>query len=145
MSVQIKVKRFDKSLPLPQYQSDKAAALDLAARESVMIPAGTVRRVPLNVAIKLPDDYFVLVAARSSLHQKGLLLANGIGVGDADYCGDKDEYQAALLNFSKDEVGVERGERLVQMMVLPRPKLEIAEVDKMGGVDRGGFGSTDKK
>ncbi len=79
------------------------------------------------------------------MHKKGLLVANGIGVGDADYCGDNDEYQAALLNFSKEDVEVEKGERLVQMMVIPRPKLDIKEVEEMDEVDRGGFGSTGRK
>ena len=143
-SVPIKIKRFDKSLPLPKYQTKKAAAVDLMARLSVSIPPGQVVKVPLNVAIQIPDDFFVLVSARSSLHKKGLTLSNGIGVGDADYCGDNDGYQAALLNFTKQTVEVEKGERLVQMMVLPRPKLKITEVDKMDQLDRGGFGSTGK-
>lgn len=141
----IKIKRFDTTLPMPAYKTDGAAAMDLYARENTTIEPGKVVLVPLNVAIELPADHFVLLSARSSLHKKGLVPANGIGIGDADYCGDQDEYKAALLNFSSQPVTIEKGERIVQMLILPREKVEIEEVAKLGHPDRGGFGSTGKK
>ncbi|MFQ5676221.1 MAG: hypothetical protein ACE5G1_10020 [bacterium] len=67
----IKIKRFDKSLPLPKYHSEQAACFDLVARETVEIPPHEVRLVPLNVAVDTPDGYFLLLAARSSTHKKG--------------------------------------------------------------------------
>ncbi len=82
------------------------------------------------------------MAARSSLHKRGLVLANGIGIADEDYCGDNDEYRAALFNFSDKTVSVKRGERLVQMMVLPFDRVEWEEVNTLGSPDRGGFGTT---
>ena len=101
-------------------------------------------RVPLNVAMEIPSGYFVLLSARSSLHKKGLMLANGIGIGDADYCGDNDEYQAPIYNFSDQEVKIKKGERIVQMIVLPRPKVKVEVVERLGNANRGGFGSTGK-
>lgn len=138
----MKVKLFDTTLPLPQYQTTGAAGFDLYARETVEIPAGEVRRVPLNVAIELPEGYWALMAARSSLHKKGVQLANGIGVGDLDFRGDQDEYQAALLNFTDKTQIIERGERLVQMIILPYKQVELEQVKSLGNDDRGGFGST---
>ena len=140
--MKLKVKRFDKSLPLPEYKTNKAAALDLYARVDTVISPREIGYVPLNIAIQLPQDHWALVAARSSLHKKGLMMANGIGVGDEDYCGDNDEYQAILLNFTDGDVAVKKGERLAQLIVLPREKLEIEEVEKLGNKDRGGVGST---
>lgn len=142
LKLKIKIKRFDKSLPLPKYQTAGAAALDLLAREGIEIPAGGTKLVPVNFAIELPPGYFALVAARSSLHRKGLTLANGIGIGDSDYRGDQDEYHTALLNFSQKTVTVKKGERLAQLIVLPRPEVEWIEVEHLEHTNRGGFGST---
>ena len=138
----IRIKRFDKTLPLPQYQTTGAAAIDLYSREKILILPHQIAYIPLNVAIELPKNYFVLIAARSSLHKKGLMMANGIGIGDYDYRGDKDEYRAALLNFTDKPVEVLKGERVVQMLVLHQDRAEIAEVEKLTSPNRGGFGST---
>ena len=123
--MKVKIKLFDRSLPLPEYKSAGAAALDLYSRLDLSIDPGTVVYVPLNVALQIPENYFVLMSARSSLQKKGLMMANGIGIGDYDYRGDGDEYQAALYNFSQEPVLIEKGERLVQMIVLPREKIEL--------------------
>lgn len=136
------IKRFDASLPLPEYKSSGAAGLDLIARLDVSIEPQSVGYVPLNIALELPEGYFALLAARSSLHKKGLMLANGVGVGDYDYRGDSDEYIAALYNFSSELVEVKRGDRLVQLLILPTAKVEIVEKSTFESQNRGGFGST---
>lgn len=143
--MKIKIKRFDKSLPLPEYKTKGAAAFDLYAREEITIEAKSAGYVPLNIAIDLPETHWALVSARSSLHKKGLMMANGIGVGDSDYAGDNDEYKAALYNFSDQEVVVEKGERIVQMIILEREKVELEEVEHLENQNRGGFGSTGRK
>ncbi|MEK9186460.1 MAG: dUTP diphosphatase [Patescibacteria group bacterium] len=137
-----KVKRFDKSLPLPEYKTDGAAAMDCYARENASIPAGQVILIPLNLAVQPPAGHFVLLAARSSLHKKGLSLANGIAIGDEDFSGDKDEYRAALYNFSNQAAEIKKGDRIVQMMIFPYTKVEWEEVEKLNEKNRGGFGST---
>jgi dUTP pyrophosphatase len=138
----IKIKRFDKSLPLPEYKTNKAAALDLSARETVIILPKSVGYVPLNIAFKLPPNYFALMAARSSLHKKGVMMANGIGIGDEDYSGNNDEYRAVLFNFTDQEVVIEKGERIVQLLILNREKVTLEEVEMLDEKDRGGIGST---
>lgn len=140
----LKIKLFDTSLPTPAYQTEGSVAFDLYARVETVIPARQVVRVPVNIAIELPERHWAMVAARSSLHKKGLMLANGIGVGDADYCGDNDEYQVALLNFSDTDVTVERAERIAQMLILPYTRVDLHVVEQLGNADRGGFGSTGK-
>ncbi|NLG06079.1 MAG: dUTP diphosphatase [Candidatus Pacebacteria bacterium] len=144
--MKVKIKRFDKSLDLPVYKTAGAAALDLSSRVEVKIEPNQVAYLPLNIALKVPKDSFVLVAARSSLHKMGLMLINGIGIGDSDYCGSDDEYQAAVYNFSKKTVLVKKAERVVQMLVLRREKVEWEEVAEFSKKNnRGGFGSTGKK
>lgn len=138
-------KRFDSTLPLPEYKTAGAAAFDLYARIEVTIEPHAVGYVPLNIALELPEDHFALLAARSSLHKKGLTMANGIGIGDYDYRGDNDEYQAALLNFSDKKVLIEKGERIVQMLILRRDRCQLVEKVSFSSKDRGGFGSTGRR
>jgi len=142
--VQVTFKRFDTSLPVPAYATPGAAGIDLVARETHTIPPRKVVLIPLNIALQIPKNHWVLLAARSSLHKKGVSMANGIGVGDSDYCGDGDEYRAALLNYTDQSVTIERGERIVQMIILPFEKVNLTEVETFGTKDRGGFGSTGK-
>jgi len=144
-TIKLIIKRFDKTLPLPEYKTSGAAAIDLYSRLDLTIAPHSIGYAPLNIALKLPKKYFALITARSSLHKQGLMMANGVGVGDSDYCGDGDEYQAALYNFTSKEVTVERGQRLVQLMVLPTTKLTLVEKIKFTTKNRGGFGSTGKK
>ena len=143
--MKVLIKRFDKSVPLPEYKTAGAAGIDLYSREEMTIAPHSIGYVPMNIALQIPEGAWVLLSARSSLHKKGLMLANGIGVGDYDYRGDGDEYKAALLNFTDEEVKVEKGERLTQMIIMQRERVELEEKDQFGTADRGGFGSTGNK
>jgi dUTP pyrophosphatase len=140
--MELKIRRFDKSIPLPEYKTEGAVAMDLAAREDTVIPPGAVVPVPCNVAIEFPPGYFVLMAGRSSLSKRGLTMANGVGIIDRDYAGDNDEYKAILRNFTEDPVTVQKGDRIVQIMVIPYERFSLKEVDSLGRPDRGGIGST---
>lgn len=143
-TIKVDIKRFDLDLPLPEYKSSGAAGIDLYARLSITIAPHQITRVPLNIALGLPPGYFALLTARSSLHKKGLMMANGVGIGDYDYRGDNDEYQAALYNFSNQPVKVQKGERLVQLLILPIERVTWEEKTSLGSNNRGGFGSTGK-
>jgi dUTP pyrophosphatase len=143
--MKIHIKRFDKDLPLPKRQTEGAAAFDLVARETITIPPHQVGYAPLNIAVETPAEHFLLIAARSSLHKKGLMMANGIGVGDPDFSGNEDEYKAALLNFTDKPIIVERGDRIAQGMFVKFVPSEWDEVDELKNKTRGGFGSTGSK
>lgn len=143
--MEIRIKRVDKTLPLPEYKTSGAAAFDLCARETVTVPPGKVAYVPLNAIIETPAGYMTLLAARSSLHKRGLAMANGTGIIDQDFCGNEDEITAALLNFFDRPVTVERGERILQVAIVPIEKAEWKEVDDMEHSSRGGFGTTGVK
>lgn len=143
-SMNINIKRIDKALPLPEYKTPGAAAFDLSARVTITLLPRSVGYVPLNVCIEAPPGHFAQLVPRSSLHKRGLMPANGFGVIDADYSGNDDEYVAALYNFTDEAVTVERGERIMQVVISPCERVEFTEVDEMGGVSRGGFGTTGK-
>jgi dUTP pyrophosphatase len=141
--MEIKIKRFDKELPLPEYKSKGAVALDLYARETTEIEPGEVKLIPLNIALEIPKGYFVLLTNRSSTFKLGITCVNGIGVGDRDFCRDNDEYMFPALNYTNKKAVIERGTRCCQMLILPVANVDMEEVDKLGNPDRGGFGTTD--
>jgi dUTP pyrophosphatase len=136
------LKRYVENLPLPTYHTPGAAAFDLYARTETVCPPKTMTKIPLNIAVKVPANHMTLLVARSSLHKKGLMMGNGIGVVDEDYCGDGDELQALLYNFTEDAVIIPAGERIVQAIIMPVEQYVLAEVKTMDAPDRGGFGTT---
>lgn len=140
----VKIKRFDKNIPLPEFKTDGAAAFDLCAREAVEIPAKEFKYVPLNVAVQTPPGYFLLLAARSSTHKKGIWMANGIGIGDPDFSGNGDEYNAVYYNFTDRPVLIGKGERIAQGLIVKREAVKWQEVEKMVSKTRGGWGTTGK-
>jgi dUTP pyrophosphatase len=142
--MEVRIKRFDKEVPLPEYKTEHAAAFDLYARNSVEILPKEYKYVPLNVAIETPPGYFLLLVARSSTHKKGIWMANGIGIGDPDFSGDGDEYQAVYYNFTDKPVMVEKGERIAQGLIVKREAVQWQEVDSMENKTRGGWGTTGK-
>lgn len=143
--MKVRIKRFNKDLPLSQYKTAGAAGFDMYAREDTTVPAKGIGYIPLNVAMEVPVGYFSLLIARSSTHKMGLMLANGAGLLDSDYRGDNDEYIAAVFNFTDKDVFIEKGTRVAQVLLMKHEYADFEEVDHLGNTDRSGFGSTGKK
>lgn len=137
-----KLKRFDKTLPLPEYKTSGSVCMDLYVRETTIIKAGEIGYIPLNIAIEVPKGYWTMVLPRSSMHKLGIMVANSVGVIDEDYCGDNDEIKLVAYNFKKETVTIEKGARIAQMMIVKYEKGNLLEVDSLVNKDRGGIGST---
>ena len=141
--MRLKIKRLDAGVGLPETATAGAAGFDLASAVDVDIPARSIRLVGTGLVIAVPNGHFLGIFARSSTPLKrGLMVANGVGVVDADYCGPADEVKIQLLNFTDVPVQVKRGDRLAQGIVLPCPSIQWEEVQEMQVPTRGGFGST---
>ena len=139
----VRIRRSDPSVPLPQYQTPGSAGFDLAASADITIPAGTIALVPTGLVIQVPAGHFLGIFARSSTPlKKGLMVANGVGVIDEDYCGPADEIRIQVLNFTQAPVTVRTGDRIAQGVILPAIRVEWQELAEAGGPTRGGFGST---
>ena len=139
----LKIKRLQSDVALPEPATARAAGFDLAAAADIEIPGHSIRLVGTGLVIAVPDGYFLGIFARSSTPLKrGLMVANGVGVIDADYCGPADEIKIQVINVTDAPVKVARGDRLAQGIVLPCPRIEWDEVDEMTLPTRGGFGST---
>lgn len=143
--MKVKIKRLDKSLPLPAYQTPGAAALDLYSRETIVIKPQEVGQIKLGVALALPKGAFGLLASRSSTYKMGLMPANGIGIMDSDFGGDEDEWRFLAFNYTKRPVTIEKGTRVAQFLIFKYEKIKLEEVATLGNPTRGGIGSTGKK
>ena len=141
--MRLKIKRLDATIPLPTYGTDEAAGFDLAAASDVTIGPGQIALVRTGLIIEVPTGHFLAIFARSSTPLKrGLAVANGVGVIDPDYSGPNDEVMIQVLNFTRAEVVVRRGDRLAQAIVLAAPRVTWNEVDEIRQATRGGFGAT---
>jgi dUTP pyrophosphatase len=139
----LRIKRLDSSIGLPAPATGGSAGFDLAAAADVEIPPKGIRLVGTGLVIAVPKGHFLGIFARSSTPLKrGLIVANGVGVVDADYCGPEDEIRVQLLNVTDEPVRVSRGDRIAQAIVLPAPRVEWEEVEETTAPTRGGFGST---
>ncbi len=139
--MKIKVKRIDKTLPLPEYQTTGAVAFDLYSRVDAVIQPKTLERLPTNVIIATPKGYMLEIKDRSStLKKKGLLVTTGYI--DNDYCGETDEILLQVYNVTDSEVKIEKGERIGQGAFIKVEIGEWEETDSMDSNSRGGFGST---
>ena len=131
-------------LPLPAYQSEHAAAMDLpaAVREPVTIAPGTIAMIPCGFSLAVPVGYEAQVRPRSGLAIKsGLTVVNAPGTIDADYRG---EVKVGLINLGKEPVVIERGMRIAQLLIAPVMHVSWQKVDTLPATQRGegGFGHT---
>jgi dUTP pyrophosphatase len=141
--MRLRIKRLDSTVPLPTYGTDEAAGFDLAASQDVRLAPGQIALIRTGLVIEVPSGHFLAIFARSSTPLKrGLVVSNGVGVLDPDYCGPNDEVLIQVLNISGADVLVKQGDRLAQGIVLPAPRITWHEVDDLRDATRGGFGST---
>src|SRR6188472_2152085 len=128
--MQIRIRRLDATVPLPTYATAESAGFDLSASAEVTVAPRQIALVPTGLVIEVPAGFFLGIFARSSTPLKrGLVVANGVGIVDPDYSGPEDEVRIQVLNVTRDEVLVVRGDRLAQGVILPAPRVEWREVD----------------
>jgi dUTP pyrophosphatase len=144
--MRVKIKRIDKSLPLPVYETRGAVGFDLLARTESTIQPKAIELIPANVIVQVPKGYALILASRSSTPRKhGLTKPHGIGVVDQDYCGDEDEIKIQVMNFTEKPVTIARGTKISQGVFVKVAKPSFKEVDQIAKKSRGGFGSTDRR
>lgn len=133
--------------PLPGYSTDHSAGMDLRANLSEAKTLKPLERIliPTGLYIELPVGYEAQVRPRSGLAlKKGLSVLNTPGTIDADYRG---EIGVILINLSNEEVTIENGERICQMVISKHEQAELIQVEVLNETERGagGFGSTGVK
>lgn len=142
--MKVRIKRIDKSLPLPKYETPGSVGFDLLVRKDMKIEPFSSKALPVNVIVEIPSGYMLAVLPRSSTVRKtGLIIPNGFGVIDQDYHGPQDEIMLLVYNPSVKLIQVKRGDRLGQGIFI---KIDKAEWEEFEGdfkkQSRGGLGST---
>jgi dUTP pyrophosphatase len=139
----MKIHRLDPAVPMPSYQTVGAAGFDLAASADTEVLPGAIVLVPTGLVVEVPAGHFLGIFARSSTPLKrGLVVANGVGVLDSDYCGPTDEVKIQVMNVTGEPVTVRRGDRIAQGIVMPFARVSLEEGAGATAPSRGGFGST---
>ena len=148
MQSQIKVRRLahNPDLPLPAYETDGAAGMDLRAAvaedQPVTIRPGGRALVPTGLSIALPAGFEAQIRPRSGLAlKKGITCLNTPGTVDSDYRG---EVAVILANLGEEDFVIRRGDRIAQMVIAPYVRAQWSEVSDLEETGRGagGFGST---
>lgn len=113
-----------------------------AVSEPMVLGAGKVVLVPTGVCVAIPRGYEMQVRSRSGLAAKqGVFALNSPGTIDSDYRG---EVKVILANFSNEDVIIERGTRIAQLVVARHETVTWNVVETLDDTVRGegGFGST---
>jgi len=131
-------------LPLPAYQTNQSAGMDLCAALSadVVLAPGAFGIIPTGFSIALPAGFEAQVRPRSGLAAKnGVTVLNSPGTIDADYRG---EVGVILINHGAQPFTITRGMRIAQMIVAPVRTVLWEEKESLDDTARGagGFGST---
>ena len=142
----LQLERCGKKPPLPKYQTEDAAAMDIAAflpeEGEIVIQPGAWKLIPTGLCMAIPKHYGGFLLGRSGLAAKyGIGLTNSVGLIDADYRG---ELQVNLINHGKEPFVVRDGDRIAQFLLMGVPKVEVFQCDTLDETARGtgGFGST---
>lgn len=165
--MEVKIKRLSEEAILPKYSKDGDAGMDLTC-----IDEPEVKQVGSDLSIiyhtglciEIPTGYVGLLFPRSSLRNKALVLSNHVGVIDSGYRGEITasfkyfdqagytqsdlikEIEDDLIAPNNEEIFYHKGDRIIQLLIIPYPQIEFIEVDELSTSERGGggHGSTGK-
>jgi len=133
-----------RDLPLPSYETAGSSGMDVAAclDEPLTVLPGDIVLVPTGFAMAIPEGFEIQVRPRSGLAiKKGLTVVNAPGTIDSDYRG---EVKVGLINLGSEEILLQRGDRIAQLVLAPVVQAELKVVDDLDQTERGagGFGHT---
>jgi dUTP pyrophosphatase len=142
--VKIKVKKIVPEAVIPFYAKEGDSCMDITAISENIVEESGFGYVEYGTGLsfEIPKDHTMLIFPRSSISNQGLILSNSVGVLDETYRGELKFRFKYVRGSNKYNVG----DRVGQILVLPRPLMEIEEVEALSDTDRGegGFGSTGK-
>lgn len=136
--------------PLPQYETENSAGMDLRAwmgyeesiNDHIYLRPGERRLIHTGLYMAIPKGYEGQIRPRSGLAlKKGITVLNTPGTIDADYRG---EVGVILVNLSQDIFEIANGDRIAQIVFSKCEQLKPVSVDSLDETERGegGFGHT---
>ena len=141
--IKIQIKLLDEDLPMPRYQHEGDAGLDLPSRVDYVLEPGERAMIPTGIAVAIPRGYAGFVLPRSGLASRhGIALVNSPGLVDSGYRG---EMAIVMINTDQREAfHIKRGDRIAQLVIQKVEAVVPRRVDELDDTARGsgGFGST---
>ena len=139
----------DKEINLPVRKTKYSAGYDIEAAEDVIIPVFKPGMKPTLVktglkAYMMEDEMLCLYNRSSNPGKKGLILANSVGIIDADYYENPDNdghFMFAFINIKDEDIEIKKGDCVGQAIF---QKFLVTDNDVADGERLGGFGSTSK-
>ena len=140
----------NKGINLPVRKTKNSAGYDVEAAEDVVIQPFKLGMKPTLIktglkAYCMDDEYYMLVNKSSLPFKKGLVMANSLGIIDADYYNNEDNdghFMFAYYNFFKEAITIKKGDPIGQVIF---NKFLTVDNDNSSGKRIGGFGSTSKE
>jgi len=136
----LEFKRIARDASAPEYMLSTDVGLDLKANENVSLKPMEQKIVRTGIVIKIPNNHVGLVRDRAGIVTK-MNVHTAAGTFDPGFRG---EVSIVLINFGDEEVMVEKGMRIAQMIIIPVTRVEVKEVKSLSETERGkkSFGST---
>jgi dUTP pyrophosphatase len=133
-------------LPLPQYQTELSAGMDIPAyiESSVTLQPGDRTLIPTGLFLEIPPGYEMQIRPRSGLALKhGVTILNSPGTVDADYRG---EIKVLLINHGQEPFVISKGDRIAQMILAKHEVISWEATSQLNTTERGdgGYGSSGK-
>lgn len=131
---------------LPSYATVDSAGMDIRAFLETAIELKPLERklIPTGLYLEIPAGFEVQIRPRSGFaFKQGVTVLNSPGTIDADYRG---EVGVLLINLSNENVKIENGDRIAQMVVASYVQAQLKNSEVLSETSRGegGFGSTGK-
>jgi len=143
--IELEIKLLDEGIPMPRYQHEGDAGLDLPSRVDYVLEPGERAMIPTGIAVAIPRGYAGFVLPRSGLASRhGIALVNSPGLIDSGYRG---EVAIVMINTDKyKSFEIKRGDRIAQLVIQPVIDATTVQVTDLDITSRGsgGFGSTGK-
>lgn len=132
--MKINIKKTHPDAVIPKYAKDGDAGMDLVAVSKIDTPLYV--EFDTGLSFEIPDGHAGFVFPRSSISKYHLDLSNSVGIIDSGYRG------SVTARFKKtsttaNETLYNVGDRVVQLVILPYPKVEFVEVEELSNSERG--------
>lgn len=136
----LEVKKLYKDSWTPEYMLDTDVGIDLKANETVCLKPMEQKQIRTGIIIKIPEGNVGLIRDRAGIVSK-MDVHTVAGTFDPAYRG---ELSVMLINFGDEEIEIEKGMRIAQMIIIPVTKVKVKVVSSLSKTERGskGFGST---
>lgn len=138
----------DKDIHMPVRKTKNSAGYDVEAASDVIIEpykhGMKPTLIPTGLKAYCQDDEYYILVNRSSGPKKGFVMANSIGIIDADYYGNESNdghFYFQYWNFGDKALEIKKGDVIGQVIF---QKYLTTDDDNATGMRTGGFGSTNK-